>query len=46
MTRNPNPTRIKENNESPITTRNPSIISIQDVIRNPCPIRIEDSFDL
>ena len=40
MTRNPNPTRIKDNNESPITTRNSSIIRIQDVIRNPYPTRI------
>ena len=42
MTKNPNPTRIKDNNESPITTRNPSLIRIQDVIRNPYPARIED----
>ena len=50
MTRNSNPTRIQDNNESPSTINNPSLdpnpISIQDVIRNPCPIRIEDSFDL
>ena len=42
MTRNSNPTRIKDNNESPITTRNPSIIRIQDVIRNPNPTWIHD----
>ena len=58
MTRNPNPTRIEDNNESPSTIRNPSLIRIQDVarnlnqiriqdvIRNPYPTRIEDSFDL
>ena len=55
MTRNPNPTRIQDNNESLSTTRNPSLtriqdvaknhntIRIRDVIRNPYPIRIEDS---
>ena len=37
MTRNTNPIRIKDNNESPITTRNPSLIRIQDVARNPNP---------
>ena len=42
MTRNPNPTRIRENNESRIRTRNPSLTTIQDVARNPNPIRIED----
>ena len=42
MTRNPNPIRIQENDESPSTTRNPSPIRIQDVIRNPYPARIED----
>ena len=42
MTRNPNPTRIKDNNESPITTRNPSIIRIQDVAKNPNPTWIQD----
>ena len=54
MTRNPSPTRIQENNESPSTIRNPSLTriqdaernpnptSIQDVIRNPYPISIED----
>ena len=31
VTRNPNPTRIKDNNESPITTRNPSLTRMQDV---------------
>ena len=58
MTRNPNPTRIQDNNEShstirnPILTRiqdvvsNPNPISIQYVISNPCPTRIEDPFDL
>ena len=58
MTRNPNPTRIQDNNESPSTTRNliltriqdvvsnPNPISIQYVISNPCPTRIEDPFDL
>ena len=37
MTRNPNPISIKDNNESPITTRNPSLIRIQDVARNSNP---------
>ena len=58
MTRNPNPTRIQHNNESPSTTRNPILIRIQDIVRNPnptsiqdiisnpCQIRIEDTFDL
>ena len=35
MTRNPIPTRILENNESPSTTRNPSLTWIQDIARNP-----------
>ena len=43
MTRNPNPTRIHENNESPSTIRNPSLTRIQDVRRNPYPTRIEDT---
>ena len=42
MTRNPNPTRIKDNNESPITTRNPSLTRIQDVARNSNPTQIQD----
>ena len=42
MTRNPNPASIKDNNESRITTRNPSIIRIQDVARNPNPTWIQD----
>ena len=42
MTRNPNPTRIEDNNESPSTTRNPSLIRIQDIARNPNQIRIQD----
>ena len=42
MTRNPNPTRIQENNESRSRTKNPNRTSIQDVTRNPYPIRIED----
>ena len=42
MTRNPNPTRIKDNNESPITTRNPSLVKIQYVARNPNPTWIQN----
>ena len=42
MTRNTNPIRIKDNNESPITTMNPSLITIHDVARNPNPKRIQD----
>ena len=42
MTRNPNPTRIQENNESRSRTRNPSLTMIQDVARNPNPTRIQD----
>ena len=42
MTRNTNPTRIEDKNESPSTTRNPSLIRIQDIARNPNPIRIQD----
>ena len=40
MTRNPNPTRIEDNNESASTIRNPSLTRMQDVARNPNPIRI------
>ena len=42
MTRNLNPIRIQDNNESPSTTRNPSLTMIQDVTRNPSPIRIQN----
>ena len=42
MIRNPNPTRIEDNNESLSTTRNPSLTRIQDVARNPNPISIQD----
>ena len=42
MTRNPNPIRIQENNESRIRTRNPNLITIHDVVRNPNPTRIQD----
>ena len=42
MIRNPNPIWIQDNDESPSTTRNPSLTRIQDVIRNPYPARIED----
>ena len=42
MTRNPNPIRIKENNESRSRTRNPNIIMIHDLVRNPNPTRIQD----
>ena len=42
MTRNPNPTTIQDNNESPCTTRNPCLITIYDVARNPNPKRIQD----
>ena len=42
MTRNPNPTRIQDNNESRSTTRNPSLTTIHDVARNPNPKRIQD----
>ena len=41
MTRNPNPTRIQDNNESPSTIRNPSPTRIQDAERNPNPTRIQ-----
>ena len=43
MTRNPNPTRIQENNESRSRTRNPSLTNIQDVARNPNPTSIQDA---
>ena len=42
MIRNPNPTRIQDNNESHSTTRNPSLTRIQDVAKNPNPTRIQD----
>ena len=42
MTRNPNRARIQDNNESPSTTRNPSLTMIYDVARNPNPKRIQD----
>ena len=42
MTRNPNPTRIQENNESRSGTRNQNLITVQDVARNPSPTRIQD----
>ena len=40
MTRNPNPTRIQENNESRSRPRNPSLTRIDGVARNPNPTRI------
>ena len=58
VARNPNPKRIQDNNECRSTTRNPiptriqdrvrnpNPTRIQDIISNPCPIRIEDTFDL
>ena len=42
MTRNLNPIRIQDNNESPSTIRNPSLTMIQDVTRNPSPVRIQN----
>ena len=42
MIRNPNPKRIQDNNESPSTTRNHSLATIQDVATNPSPTRIQD----
>ena len=42
MTRNPNPTRIQENNESRSRTRNPNLITIHDVVRNPNSTKIQD----
>ena len=40
MTKNPNPSRIQENNESHSRTSNPSLTTIDDVARNPNPARI------
>ena len=42
ITRNPNPTRIQENNESSSRIRNPSLTMIHDVTRNPNPTSIQD----
>ena len=42
MTRNPNPIWIQDNDESPSTTRNPSLTRIQDVTRNPSLIKIQN----
>ena len=42
MTRNPNSTWTQDNNESPRSTRNPSLITIHDVARNPNPKMIQD----
>ena len=42
MIRNSNPIWIQDNDKSPSTIRNPSLTRIQDVRRNPYPIRIED----
>ena len=42
ITRNLNPTRIRDNIESPSTERNPRPTMIQDVARNPNPTRIQD----
>ena len=42
MTRNPNPARIQNNNDSPSTPRNSSLIMIYNVARNPNPKRIQD----
>ena len=42
MTRNPNPIRIQDNDESPSTIRNPILTRIQYVTRNPSPLRIQD----
>ena len=39
---NPNLKRIKDNNESPSTTRNHSLTRIQDVATNPNPTKIQD----
>ena len=41
MIRNPNPTRIQNNNESLSTVRNPSLTWIQYVERNPNPTWIQ-----
>ena len=43
MTRNSNPTWIKDNNESRSTTRNPSLTMIHDVAWNPTPKWIQDA---
>ena len=40
ITRNPNPTRIQENNESRSRIRNPSLTTIDGIARNPKPTRI------
>ena len=42
MTRNPNPRRIQENNESCSRTRNSNLITIHNVVRNPNPTKIQD----
>ena len=42
MIRNPNPTRIQENNGSRSRTRSPSLTTIQNVARNPNPTSIQD----
>ena len=42
MTKNPNPTRLQDNNESPSRIRNPSLTLIYDGARNPNPKRIQD----
>ena len=42
MTRNPNPSRIQDNNESSSTTRNSSLTRIQDIAKNHNTIRIRD----
>ena len=42
MTRNPNPIRIQENNDSRSRIRNPNLIMIHDVVRNPDPTRFQD----
>ena len=43
MTRNQNPRRIQDNNDSRSTTRNPSLTTIHDVAWNPTPKRIQDA---
>ena len=40
MIRNLNPPRIQENNENRSRTKNPNLITIHDVVRNPNPTRI------
>ena len=42
MTRNPNPRRIQDNNESRSTIRNRSLTTIHDVARNLNPKRIQN----